>query len=89
MQNQSNSKLSDFEKYFDEKCSSIFDDEDDDPFGGIDTENPLNTSFKKERPSLLPAAVRNDFATLDDPFLSDDSKGIFLCEKHLLYLQQK
>lgn len=86
--------MNEFEKYFDEKCSSIFDDDEDDAFKSTDntlgssfkddtfknTENPLGVSFKKERPTQLTRTMQEDFATFEDPFLTkdDDSKSKFL-----------
>lgn len=69
------------ERYFDEKCSSIFDDEDEEEGKSCNADNPLGVAFKKERPSLLAATMQDDFATFDDdPFLSnsEDSKGLSL-----------
>jgi len=69
------------DRYFDEKCSSLFDDEDGDPFG-ISSEKRVSNSPREQFKSDLPSfwsIMKDDFG-LDDPFVNNKvGKGYPRC----------
>ena len=64
--------------YFDEKCSSIFDDEDDDswlPKDGDENQQPLEGKFEKSQPTLLSNVLKNDFGNFTHSFMDNNNEA--------------